>query len=207
MNNSADQNSSDVNAAVESDREGNHWLLCVILMLLGLFLLGRSLQNARKSTQAATWPTVPATITHLELMEISDIDGTSYHVDVEYNYRINRFPHEGSRIAFGYSGTFVRHVHDEIYRKLKEAQVVFVRYDPSDPSMSCLSFGVNRGIQLTLWWGVFLLSLISFSGFRRFVSKDRGGYTFLVALVVEVILFVWLFFTSDTVLLDNLSVQ
>ena len=42
----------------------------------------RRVERARRSTQAAAWPTTAATITSLEVREDSDADGTTYEVKV-----------------------------------------------------------------------------------------------------------------------------
>lgn len=59
-----------------------------------------------------------------------------------------------------------------------------VRYDPSSPSVSCLSFGLHRSIQITLAFAVTWLLFVF-------------GFTLLF----------WLFSRRDGVLLNNLSVQ
>jgi hypothetical protein len=155
-----------------------------IFYLVGFGLLGFGMWSARRSTQAATWPTAPGTITRLEVHENSDSDGSTYEVKVQYTYTVDGVAYEGSRLAFGYAASSGKDAHDEIHRKLKEAKTVAVRYDPSDPSVSCLSFGLHRSIQLTLAFAVTWLAFVF-------------GFTLLW----------WLFSRPDAVLLENLSVQ
>ena len=59
-----------------------------------------------------------------------------------------------------------------------------MRYDPSDPSVSCLSFGLHRSIRVMLAFAVTWLLFVL-------------GFTLLI----------WLSSGRDAVLLDNLSVQ
>jgi hypothetical protein len=155
-----------------------------IFYLVGFGLLGYGIWSARRSTVAAAWPSTPGTVTQLSVEDKSDNDGNSYEVKVEYTYTVDGVAHTGSRLAFGYSASGGREAHDEIYRKLKEAKTVAVRYDPDDPSVSCLSFGVHRSIQLALAFAITWLAFVL-------------GLTVLV----------WLFSRGDAVLLDNLSVQ
>jgi hypothetical protein len=155
-----------------------------IFYLVGFWLLGYGLWSARRSTQAAVWPTTPGTITQLEVREDSDGDGVSYEVKVRYTYTVAGVAYEGSRLAFGYGGSSGREVHDEIHRKLKEAKTVAVRYDPADPSVSCLSFGLHRSIRIALAFAV----------------------TWLLFVIGFTLLF-WMFSRRDTILLENLSVQ
>jgi hypothetical protein len=155
-----------------------------VFFAVGFGLLGYGLWSARRSTQAGTWPTAPATITSLEIRENSDSDGTTYEVKVVYAYTVDGVSYEGSRLAFGYGGSSGREAHEEIHRKLKEAKTVAARYNPSKPSVSCLSFGLHRSIQITLAFAV----------------------TWLLFVIGFTLLF-WLFSRRDGVLLENLLVQ
>jgi hypothetical protein len=155
-----------------------------VFYLVGFGILGYGVWSARRSTQAANWPTTPGTITQLSIQENSNADGSTCEVKVQYTYTVDGIAYEGSRLAFGYSGSSGKEAHDEIHRKLKEAKGVTVRYDPSDPSVSCLSFGLHRTIQIMLAFAVTWLAFVF-------------GFTVLW----------WLFSCSDTVLLDNLLVQ
>jgi hypothetical protein len=155
-----------------------------VFYLVGIGILGYGVWSARRSTQAATWPTTPGTINQLSIQENSDADGSTYEVKIQYKYMVDGVAYEGSRLAFGYSGSSGKEAHDEIHRKLKEAKGVTVRYNPSDPSVSCLSFGLHRTIRIALAF----------------------AFTWLAFVIGFTVLW-WLFSCSDTVLLDNLSVQ
>ena len=55
------------------------WLVFLFLgvfWLVGVWLLGRGLWAARRSTQAAAWPTAPATLTRAELAE-ENVEGST----------------------------------------------------------------------------------------------------------------------------------
>jgi Protein of unknown function (DUF3592) len=155
-----------------------------VFFLVGLGLLGYGIWSARRSTQAANWPTARGVLTNAVLKEESDSDGSTYEVKVEYTYKVTDNEYHGSRLAFGYQASDGREAHAEILEKLKAAKSVDVRYDPKDPSSSALSFGIHRSIKLMLGlaisWLAFLLGL---------------------ALIL------WVASSSDRVLLENLSVQ
>jgi hypothetical protein len=155
-----------------------------IFYLIGFFVLGCGVFNAWRSTLARTWPTTRGRVTELALKENSDSDRSTYAVQVRYAYTVDGVAYEGSRLAFGYGASSDRAAHDEIYQKLKGARSVSVRYDPANPVVSCLSFGLHRSIRST-----FLFSII-WLGFTF-------GFTCLC----------WLCSGSDDVLLRNLSIQ
>ncbi|MBM3459957.1 MAG: DUF3592 domain-containing protein [Armatimonadetes bacterium] len=155
-----------------------------VFYLIGIVLLWSAVASARESTRAAAWPTTPATITSLELSEKSDSDGSAYEVKVRYTYTVHKVTYEGDCLAFGYAGSSGRESHDEIHRRLKEAKAVAVRYDPANPSVSCLSFGLHRSILLRLAFAVTWLVFVT-------------GSTVMFRLLTR----------GDKVLLDNLSVQ
>ncbi len=155
-----------------------------IFYVIGFGLLAHGINSARRSSQAATWPTAPAKLTSLEVHVNEDSDGDTYEVRVRYAYKVHGVAYEGSRVAFGYSGSSDREPHDQIYERLKGATAVAVRYDPSAPAESCLSFGLHRSIQFML---VFATSWLLF--------------------VIGFTLLFWLFSRPDSVLLNNLSVR
>ncbi len=159
-------------------------LFISVFYLVGFGLLGYGAWSAWRSTQAANWPTVSANIAQLSVHENSDSEGVTYEVKVLYQYAVDGVNYEGSRLAFGYAGSGSRKSHDEIHQKLKEAKAVRVRYDPANPSESCLSFGINRSIQTILTFAIFWLVFVI-------------GFTLLVCIGSG----------RDRVLIDNLSVQ
>jgi hypothetical protein len=157
-----------------------------VFYLAGFGLLGYGLWSARRSTQAAHWPTTPGTLTNIDLKMDSDSDGdgTTYEVQVEYTYTVAGKAYEGSRLAFGYTGGSDRQEEARIHDKLKGAKSVDVRYDPDDPASSALSFGIHGSIKAVL--------------------------SFAITWLVCVVGFTWMWWATsrtDTVLLQNLSVR
>ena len=156
-----------------------------VFYVIGFASLGYSFWAARKSTQAAAWPCVPGAISSLSLHDDNDGDSSTYTVKVQYTYAVGGVAYEGSRLAFGYGGSSGKEPHDEIHRKLKASNTVAVRYDPSEPEVSCLSYGLHRSIVIGLVFSTVGLIFLA-------------GLTFVVWLVSR---------SSDRVLLDNLAVQ
>lgn len=130
--------------------------------MLGFALLFCGLRNAQRSTEAASWPATPGTLTHLtEHTAPSEEGDDAYAVKVRYIYSVAGKAYEGSCLAFGYMATSNHDVHAAIYQKLKEAKTIDVRYDPSDPGQCWLSYGVHRSIQITLVFASFLLIVVT----------------------------------------------
>jgi hypothetical protein len=154
------------------------------LYVIGFWLLGKGLISARRSTQAATWPTAPGVIESLEVKRSPDENKTIYEVVVEYTYVVNGVTYQGSRLAFGYEGSDDRGAPAQILQRLKGVKNIGVRYDPSEPAVSCLSFGLHRSIVSKLFFAALWL-LVMF------------GIT----------LGVWMSGRSDTVLIKNFSIE
>jgi hypothetical protein len=154
-----------------------------LFYLAGFGLLGFGLWSAYRSTESADWPTADCTLSKLVLDERHD-DGVIYQVQVEYSYTVAGNVYNGSRVAFGYGGSSNREPHDAIYTKLKNAKTISVRYNPADPATSTLSFGIHQSIKISLAFSVMWLGFVV-------------GFTWLW----------WLSTGTDSVLLQNLSVQ
>jgi hypothetical protein len=118
----------------------------------------------------------------LEVQRRGDDNATIYEVKVEYTYVVNGVKYEGSRLAFGYEGSNDRGAPAQILQRLKGAKAISARYDPSDPSVSCLSFGIHRAIVEKLAFATMWLLFVF-------------GFTVVA----------WVSLRSDTVLLKNLS--
>jgi hypothetical protein len=154
-----------------------------LFYLAGFGLLGYALWSMSRSTEAGTWPTAPGTIDACEMTtNPGDGDGgPTYQVQVKYTYNVNGKEYTGDTLAFGYTASSGQEVHEEILAELQQAKTVEVRYDPFDPQVSVLSYGVHRSIQFTLVFAVtWLLFVVGFTAIWWVASR------------------------SDTVLLENL---
>src|SRR6478752_4349993 len=120
-------------------------ILFTVLPGVGLALLGWGLLQARRSKRAARWPTAPAFITHLDLVERVN-DGTTWQVEVKYVYCVNGVEYESTRLAYGYADTTGREPHAQIYDRLRETKMLKACYNPRNPAEACLSHGMHRSI-------------------------------------------------------------
>ncbi|MEI2611155.1 MAG: DUF3592 domain-containing protein [Candidatus Promineifilaceae bacterium] len=107
---------------------------------LGLFIGGALSFRAALSTQS--WPTTEGRITSAQIYEDSDEDGTSYGLNVSYNYTVNDQRYTGTRIELtDYSSS--RNYAEGLAEKYPVEAVVTVHYDPADPTKSVLETGAN----------------------------------------------------------------
>ncbi len=156
-----------------------------VFYLAGFAILGFGIWAARRSTHAATWPTTEGVLDKIVLTSKSGTDEKpTYQVQVEYTYTVDGTEYHGSRLAYGYVASTGYEVHKEIHDKLKDAEIVDVRYDPNDPATSTLSFGIHRSIRFILGFAITWLSFII-------------GFTLVWYVAVH----------GDDVLLQNLSVR
>lgn len=167
---------------------GNNWAalggfaaFISLFYAAGFGMLGYSLLSIKRSLEASTWPSVVGTVDSCELASNSGGDGSTYRVKVVYRYRVAGRELTNDKLAFGYAGSNGRDAHQEIFEKLENAKTVEVRYDPTDPQRSVLSFGIHRSIQFTLAFAV----------------------TWLLFVIGFTILF-WIGMRNDSVLLRNL---
>ncbi|MCR9201747.1 MAG: DUF3592 domain-containing protein [Planctomycetaceae bacterium] len=135
-----------------------------IFYAVGFGLLGYSVVCLKRSTEAAAWPTVPGKLTHCDLNCDHDTDGDTFAVQVRYEYAVAGRDLSNDVLAFGYSPSSGKSVHQEIFDRLSSASSVEVRYNPDDPGTSVLSYGVHRSIQFFLAFAItWLLFVIGFT--------------------------------------------
>ena len=160
-------------------------LFISVFYLVGFGLLGYGIRSAIRSNAAASWPTTSGSVVDVELERREGNDaGTVYEVKVNYTYTINGMLLKGTTLAFGYAASSGLEAHEAIYEKLKNSQSVEVRYDPSDPTSSVLSYGMHLTIRFTLAFAITWLAFVI-------------GFTVLW----------WLGTRNDDVLMQNLLVH
>ena len=156
-----------------------------IFYAIGLGILGYALCSARRSSIAADWPTAPGKVESCSVASNTDSDGgTTYEVKVQYKYSVLGNEYTGTRLAFGYAASSGQEAHQQICDKLRNSKSVDVRYDPVDPAVSTLSFGIHRSIQFMFAFAITWLAFVV-------------GFTIIA----------WVASQSDDVLLRNLVVR
>ncbi|OKH39750.1 hypothetical protein NIES2119_05750 [[Phormidium ambiguum] IAM M-71] len=178
-----------------------------ILIALEVALLWYSLRSAKKSMEASNWPSAIGTITKLSLRENSGGDGGTYKVEVEYRYSVMGQTYTSSRLAFGYdlySNNMRKH--QNIFHKLEYVQSVKVRYNPQNPAISTLSFGIHKSIRLMLIIAVGLPIMILTSQLHLIVNSDVTSFISKLSSRSWIVILIWMLFQPDKVLLNNIEV-
>ncbi len=157
-------------------------LFIALFFAVGFAILGYGIRSLILSNTAKTWPTAEGHVETCKVTESSDSDGTTYQVEVQYNYEVAGIRYTGNRIAFGYVGSSGRAAHQEIADRLSAAKTVRVRYDPANPWQAVLSYGLNRSTIFFLVFGAtWLLFVIGFTAlFITSSLSDTGILTTLV---------------------------
>lgn len=142
--------------------------MCGLNLFFGLFyvagfgLLGYGLWSVRRTAQAKSWPTAPAVLTLLEVREHVDNDSNRWsEVLVRYTYTVDSVAYQGSRVAFGYTGSGSRTKTDAVFRRLGGAAAVSARYNPADPAVSCLFAELDGSVPVVLAFGAGWLLFVS----------------------------------------------
>lgn len=160
-------------------------------LVFGLFylaaftMLGAAAWWGRRSHLAASWPTSRGTIRQISIRKSASKSGQRVRLDVEYTYSVRDVAYAGKRIAFGLNqGVFEDRLLIQVYRRLKRASSIEVRYNPAKPSDCCLTYGWHKVLQCQV--GFVLLMLMFLTGMAISFAASTG---------------------PDTVLLENLSVH
>jgi len=170
-------------------------------------LLWYGIGSAKKSMEASKWPSVLGTITKLSLGENSSGDGTTYKVEVEYHYSVVGQTYTSSRLAFGYDWySNNTRKHQNIFHKLENVQSVKVRYNPQNPAISTLSFGIHKSIRLMLIIAIGLPIMILTSQLNLIVNSDVTSFISKLSSRSWIVILIWMLFQPDKVLLNNIEV-
>lgn len=141
-------------------------MLKYALYTIGLIISGWGVYCVFRAKRAARWPAVTGRLEDCELIDESDVDGTSYRVKVRYSYEVLGDRYIGDRIGFGYTGSNNYARHSMLYRKLTEIESIDVFFNPSDPQQSVLKEGIKKPPWHFIIFG--LLWLLFSIGFTNF---------------------------------------
>lgn len=141
--------------------------------LVGLFILGWSVNSVKKSKAAESWPKTEGKVLFNEVQRKRGSKGkTTYSGYVQYSFWANNREMTSDQISFGEYSSSNRHHAENVVARYPVGSVVSVSYNPLDPSMSVLEPGKIGGI----WIGIAVG--LGFTGFPLLFfwaqSKNRA---------------------------------
>lgn len=154
-----------------------------LFVAIGIGILGYGFHALNQAQQAAHWPTVEGRITASDFEIDSDSDGTTYRTRVAYDYNAMGRVMTGKTIAFGYAGSSSEKFHRDVYNALPVNTQVAVRYDPSNPERSVLSFGVNNSIIFMIIFGA-VWTFFTFGLIAIFWLGGQGADKLLANMII-----------------------
>ncbi|WP_406693858.1 DUF3592 domain-containing protein [Singulisphaera sp. Ch08] len=154
-----------------------HHLLMAFFATIGFVVLGMAAWSTYLSMLPKGWPTARGTMIELAMKrhQPGTERGNFYRVTARYTYAVEGKRYEGTRIAFGYMMSGDRDEHAGIYRRLKASREVSVRYDPSNPTRSCLIYGVHGSIRDLYAFSAVWLTAVSGFAWLFQVAARRGA--------------------------------
>jgi len=183
-----------------------------MLFAVGFGIIGWGVYCVFKSQKASYWPFVLGTMNNCEIKKTSDVDGRTYRVHVGYSYEVYGRQYRGDRIAFGYSGTNKHAEHAALYDKLSRASNVIIRYNPSNPSDSVLTYGLNLSTIRILAFGIMWLLFVT--GFTALWTLSSWSNMWTLIFGLTLLFFMTGFITiwmlsrkMDKTILDRIEIR
>jgi hypothetical protein len=169
-------------------------------VLVGIWILGYSLNNIYNSQKTGDWIKVPATVAHIKLDYDNDTDGGDgiYEVKIGYKYKIGNKEYLGDKIAFGYTASNGKE-HVALFSKLENAKKISVFVNPEENSDAIIIKGINNSIIGVLIFSIIWNSSISFFLIPLFLKKGAKfnvKYAFIAFAVIWITGF-YLFFSDS----------
>ncbi|MCY1083089.1 DUF3592 domain-containing protein [Archangium lansingense] len=149
---------------------------------LTLVFDGVILYGITRQTLARSYPHVPGTITHSQVVKNSDSDGTTYRFEVRYSYEVNGQRYEGTRYRYSAWGSSSSSPSAEAARHFTVGATVPVFHHPEAPGDAVLLTGV-QGMDLFLLLFMNPFNLVMLAGWYGAVyslrKKDEGVGAFM----------------------------
>lgn len=128
-----------------SKGRGGRWFLILFALPfagVGVFMGGLIGKTLYDSNRMQKWPTVPAVITHTELVESRGGDSTTYRVEATYTFTYEGRTWTGDRVGLSGGSNNIGKFHQEKHRALaahhKSGDPVECYVNPEDPTQSIL---------------------------------------------------------------------
>ncbi len=146
------------NAAVKKDKSAALGVgFFALFALAGFgFLIPFFILPVIRIIGAQDWPAVPCTILHGKVRSHSDSDGTTYSIDILYEYEMDGRTYKSDRYNFMTGSSSGRRGKQDIVDIYLRAENPVCYVNPEDPSQAVL----NRGPSLTMLFGLIPLVFV-----------------------------------------------
>ncbi len=132
---------------------------CVLVAFFTIFFIAGSvmlffmtIRPLYRVSTSGDWVETPCTILSSKVGVHDGDDGSTYSIDIEYEYNVDGLTHQSDRYSFmsGFSSSGRESKREAVRQYPKGSQrVCFV--DPDDPTSAVL----NRSLTSSMWWGLF----------------------------------------------------
>ncbi len=151
---------------------------CLFIFFLLFFALGvwvfylLFLRPMLQSRQAQSWPEVPCVILASEVQRLQGDSGSTYSVDILYEYEIEGRSHRASRHSFVAGSSSGRADKEAVVRRFPPGRRTVCYVNPADPTEAVLERGVPGG----LWMAVIPGAFMTAGAFGMvYASRRRSG--------------------------------
>jgi hypothetical protein len=139
--------------SVLRSHEGGLVFLGGVFVLIAAWLAFSGVSDLCNGLASAGWPQAEGRIVRSSLAKTRD----GSHVEIVYEYSVERQQYSSDRIAFGQAWTSASKA--EMVSRYPQGSSALVRYKPSDPRVAVLETGFRWGVYMSL------LGVIGFGGF------------------------------------------
>lgn len=156
----------------------------IIFIAVGVSLVTWGACLIVKCLKVAGWRKVEGAMHACGIKESIDSEGGPlWCLEVAYSYSVSGKQYNGNRIAYGYLKSDSHGEHLALYDKLSTVQTVIVRYNPSNPSESALTYGLHSSPMLLGVGGLVVVSGVLSIQVKNEVI-ELVAWVCLIALVV-----------------------
>lgn len=167
-------------------------LFFIPFICIGLISMFYSINKGYEGYSSRDWERTRANVEKVDF-EIRTSSGrnsgTSYLVNIKYNYLINNKRYTNDKVSFGYGANNTDN-HSQIYRVLEAAKTIVVYVNPKDPNEAVIVPGINNSIKgifvFAIMWNSCVLVLSVF-----FLGNIKTDNKWLGTLLIFFVMIIW----------------
>ncbi len=121
------------------------WLVPLLFIVwYGFRIFRRLMQAATWGEDSSSWPATNGIVTHSGIVRHPGEGGSTYTVEVEYDYEVNHVDYHGKRVGFELKLDLSQSAAKDFIAKYPVGSKVTVYYEPEDPKVSTLITGTSQ---------------------------------------------------------------